>query len=923
MLELDGYTTEKEIGRAPRSTLYLGKRTEDGASVILKEYVIPSNSGAEFEEKAAARYSEECDWLQSIEHPNIVRVIETVKPSSICQAPVLVTELLDITLEQMLQENDRLPHEEVVAWLVQLLAGVEAFHQHHILHRDIKPANVMLNDSGTPKIIDLGIAVKLGNEITLRQDDISTKYAAPEMYRGRSGANFATDIYSLGFMCYEMLAGRSAFLDLIGMTFASDDREQLLRWMNWHCDETSTLPPLHDIAQDVPEYLCDIIDKMSTKRLSARYQTSDEVLHDIARGCRTNRDVYSLIIRQHIPSNYWQESAQYKLLEEDEEETIEESEEIPKSPTSSRTKHIGLATAIVLAILLCGGITGYFVIQKLNRDQIRAELNAYYDAALQEFDIPDYPGTRGVTGEANSYIQQLRNSTDWSSATALFDLVTVDANWIESLGLKLEEARAALEVEDLEIARENLSAIMEEKYEQDSRDDRLHGVTHPQFAEIQAEASDLLNRVLEKQEAIRVAMEEAQVIDDTARVALAQGKHRQAYYEILTALSPDGDDNPLRNMDLVRGSIQSLFQEVSDIVRTLNAGRQAYDQRELEKATVEFGRAYQLSGKKSIEALYFLLRVDFELRGLLSPSEYLESPELQGNETLEFRLFRVMATAVDLLIRRVDLAQPDTNDELAGITSMSDSLSQQLLVLVQSGPSGESSKFFGLRVADMPEEIVYPIEESQEYFINRFSELMQLDIRLSLASGDAERAHASLQDVMQYLPAPEGMYYEALINGLVGDPEASIKAYEQLMSNHPGWTGECKFRIAMIHRSKLDDLGTCLELLGEAVNVQPANERYRWWGARTADNIAAQLVGEDRLEDARKYCEVARDFWPDYPLSWLAQANTYRGEEDKEKIRECLINFKEAYENRKVVFADEDESWADESWQELAKNLSN
>lgn len=130
----------------------------------------------------------------------------------------LVMERLDgRTLAQVFREAAPLPWYDVVDWAGQIATALSAAHERGIVHRDVKPQNVMLTDSGVIKVLDFGLAKFLGE--TLRVADLTVTgtamgtlaYMSPEQCRGDAGIDHRSDLYSLGCLLYEGLAGRPPF----------------------------------------------------------------------------------------------------------------------------------------------------------------------------------------------------------------------------------------------------------------------------------------------------------------------------------------------------------------------------------------------------------------------------------------------------------------------------------------------------------------------------------------------------------------------------------------------------------------------------------------------------------------------------------------------------------------------------------------
>ena len=155
------------------------------------------------------RFEREARAAAALSHPNIVAVYDSGRDG---QARFIVMECVSGTnLAQLVRRCGPLPAEQAVNIARQVAGALAAAHRAGIIHRDIKPANVMVDEAGTVKVLDFGIARATGST-TLTQAAIlgSAPYIAPEVTRGQR-ADERSDIYSLGCVLYETLTGQPPF----------------------------------------------------------------------------------------------------------------------------------------------------------------------------------------------------------------------------------------------------------------------------------------------------------------------------------------------------------------------------------------------------------------------------------------------------------------------------------------------------------------------------------------------------------------------------------------------------------------------------------------------------------------------------------------------------------------------------------------
>ena len=201
----DGYRIIRELHGSSRSHIYLAVDTDSEALVAIK---IPS---IDLRDNPAylKRFLME-EWVaRRIDSPN---VLKPCAPARRRNYLYVATEFVDgQTLTQWMIDHPKPDLETVRGIVEQIARGLRAFHRKEMLHQDLRPANVMIDKTGTAKIIDFG-ATKIAGvaEATPGIDDGilgTVQYTAPEYFRGDSGSP-RSDLFSLGVIAYQMLTGR-------------------------------------------------------------------------------------------------------------------------------------------------------------------------------------------------------------------------------------------------------------------------------------------------------------------------------------------------------------------------------------------------------------------------------------------------------------------------------------------------------------------------------------------------------------------------------------------------------------------------------------------------------------------------------------------------------------------------------------------
>ena len=205
---LGAYTIESELGRGGMGSVWLARRTdgrfEGKAAVKFLSLAVAGPTGE-------ARFRQEGSVLARLAHPNISRLLDAgVTPTG---QPFLMLEYVEGRQLDEWCDEQRLGIEARLRLFLQVLEAVGHAHANLIVHRDLKPSNILVTNEGVVKLLDFGIArlLESGGDttpITGTQDAVFTyQYAAPEQITG-DPVSTATDVYSLGVVLYQLLAGQ-------------------------------------------------------------------------------------------------------------------------------------------------------------------------------------------------------------------------------------------------------------------------------------------------------------------------------------------------------------------------------------------------------------------------------------------------------------------------------------------------------------------------------------------------------------------------------------------------------------------------------------------------------------------------------------------------------------------------------------------
>ena len=215
----------------------------------------------------AARFRNEVMAAYSVTHPNVVRIFDYIREGQLLA--FTMEYIIGGDLADLLAYDEPLKIYQILHILEQVCSGLQAIHEANIIHRDIKPENILITKNGQVKISDFGTA-RVGSTIS-RKGGISgtVAYLSPEYVRD-GVLDSRSDLYSLGIVAFEMIAGETPF-----------QGESLLEMVSHRLQQKA--PSVLAKNADCPESLSTLVSKLLELDPEMRYQGAEEVLNDLRR----------------------------------------------------------------------------------------------------------------------------------------------------------------------------------------------------------------------------------------------------------------------------------------------------------------------------------------------------------------------------------------------------------------------------------------------------------------------------------------------------------------------------------------------------------------------------------------------------------------------------------------------------------------
>lgn len=266
-MDFDGYQIIREVHASSRSHVYLAVDKETGTQVILKTPSIDLRGDPAYLERFLME-----EWIaRRINNAHVLKPCQLTRQRNFLY---ITTEFIDgQTLTQWMIDNPKPDLETVRGIVEQIARGLQAFHRMEMLHQDLRPANIMIDKTGTVKIIDFG-SVRVAGLMEIaspieRTDLLGTaQYTAPEYFLGEAGST-RSDLFSLGVITYQMLTGKLPYGAQVAKA-KTRSAQNKLRYDSVLDDE-----------REIPAWIDEVLRKAVYPNPYKRYEELSEFVHDL------------------------------------------------------------------------------------------------------------------------------------------------------------------------------------------------------------------------------------------------------------------------------------------------------------------------------------------------------------------------------------------------------------------------------------------------------------------------------------------------------------------------------------------------------------------------------------------------------------------------------------------------------------------
>ncbi|MCX8037860.1 MAG: serine/threonine-protein kinase [Candidatus Sumerlaeia bacterium] len=266
LADIPNYQIGRELGRGGMSVVYsaICEKTREKVAIKILYPYYASNTDL------VKRLQREIEVLRRVQHPNIVRYLDSGQRRSCCY---YVMEFLQgESLEQRIEREHRLPEKEAVRIIRAVANGLAEAHRHAVFHRDVKPGNIFLANDGQIKLMDFGLAKDQTDAYQTQMGLVigTPLYLAPEQARGEQNIDGRADIYALGITLYHCLTGHIPFENLSVPLILTKKT-------------VTAIPSPKEWVPDLSDNIVEIIAGMCERDVSLRYPDVEILIEDLER----------------------------------------------------------------------------------------------------------------------------------------------------------------------------------------------------------------------------------------------------------------------------------------------------------------------------------------------------------------------------------------------------------------------------------------------------------------------------------------------------------------------------------------------------------------------------------------------------------------------------------------------------------------
>ncbi|MCS6884047.1 MAG: protein kinase [Acidobacteriota bacterium] len=337
---LERYEILRLLGRGGMGTVYEGRHLQLGRKVAIKVMQSSALTG----ESMTFRFMREAKATAMLEHPNAVTIYDF---GTIDDKAFIVMEFINgISLREMLNKTGRLTPKQALSLFAPICSVVEAAHKIGIVHRDLKPENVMLKQtedgSFVVKVVDFGLAKILHADdpkLTQTGQIMGTPYyMSPEMFEGNLSTP-SVDIYALGIIFYEMIAGSPPYTGSLEAIIAG----HLLK----------PLPPVRSYVPNLDKRLDEVLEKALCKQPEKRFSSALKLLNELQSVIASSDNLANPILQELVPTKIQlTQTLQKETKPTADNPTVPATVVVPTEPPTRTRRFIlaGIASAMGVGI---------------------------------------------------------------------------------------------------------------------------------------------------------------------------------------------------------------------------------------------------------------------------------------------------------------------------------------------------------------------------------------------------------------------------------------------------------------------------------------------------------------------------------------------------------------------------------------------